>query len=155
MQSHLQERGNWTLYPGPHVEYSVVPDISVVRISAHCMAPHHAEEETVLRICANAPILGLSCFVLEILLLHWNGAEEKEHDGGWVQLNMGRNSLGYEGRWVYLKWVCCWQDNLQPQIQGLRVGIQSHVPFCSTPFVAGWASTDKAHIAARLARKQV
>lgn len=108
-------------------------------------------KETVLRICANTPMPGLSCFVLEILSLCWSGAEEKEHDGGQVQLNMGRHSLGYEGRCVYLK---CWQDNLQPQSQGLMVGIQSHGPFRSTPFVAGWASTNKAHIAARLARSR-
>lgn len=102
---------------------------------------------------ANTPIPGLTCFVLEILSLCWSGAEEKEHVGR-IQLNMGRHSLDCEGRWVYLKWVCCWQDNLQPQSQGLMVGIQSHVPLCSTPFVAGWASTDKAHIAARLARSR-
>lgn len=163
MQSHLQERRNGTLYPisytqppcsGPVLKGSVVTAISVIRISALCNTPHDAEEETVLRICANTPMPGLTFFVLEILSLCWSGAEEKQHGGCWVQLNMGRHSLDCDRRWVYLKWVCWWQDNLQPRSQGLMAGIQSHVPFCSTPFVAGWASRDKAHIEGRLARSR-
>lgn len=95
---------------GPVLKCSVITAISVIRISAHCMAPHDAEEVTVLRICANTPITDWTCFVLEILSLCWNGAEEKQHDGGRIQLNIGRHSLDYEGWWVYLKWVCCWQE---------------------------------------------
>lgn len=58
-----------TPHPGPVWKCSVVTAISVTRISAHCLAPHDAEEETVLRTCANAPTPGLTCFVLEILSL--------------------------------------------------------------------------------------